>query len=360
MRLFCSSMGAANAFCLAPRPFGVTPVIMYDEFELIDRIAALFDTPEGLTLGIGDDCAILDPGRFDLVTTDTMVEGVHFDRRWSSPADIGWKAVATSMSDIAAMGGGPGAFFLNLSLPPSTTEMFIDGLLAGMVEACEELVPESFQVSVGGGDITSSPGPLVITVTMLGEASPAGPVTRSGALPGDRIALLGPTGCAAAGLDLLRGSLDIGPDTFEPLLQAHRRPRPRVKEGALLGLYGVPSAMIDVSDGLAQDLSHILRRSNVGATIETHHLPRAPDLLRLADQAKVPLLDYILGGGDDYELIIVAPPARMTKLWDLARRHDWDVYDIGEIRGPEEALRILDAQGAPIEVPPGFRHFEVP
>lgn len=330
---------------------------MYDEFELIDRITKLFDPPEGLTLGIGDDCAILDPGRFDLVTTDTLVEHVHFERHWSSASDIGWKAITTSMSDIAAMGGGPGAFFLNLSLPVDTDEMFIDGMLEGMLEACTQLVPDAFQVSVGGGDVTSSPGPIVVTVTMLGEASPAGPVTRSGALPGDRITLLGPTGSAAAGLDLLRGVLDIAPDTFAPLLEAHRRPQPRVREGALLGLYGVPSAMIDVSDGLAQDLSHILRRSNVGATIETHHLPRDPDLLRLADQTDIAVLDYLLGGGDDYELLIVTPPARMTKLWDLARRYDWDVYDIGEIRAPEEGLRILDPHGAPLPVPPGFRHF---
>jgi thiamine-monophosphate kinase len=332
---------------------------MYDEFELIDRIAALFATPEGLTLGIGDDCAILDPGRFDLVTTDTLVEGVHFETGWSSPADIGWKSVAVSMSDIAAMGGGPGAFFLNLSLGPDADEMFVDGLLNGMKAACDELTPDSFEVAVGGGDVTSSPGPTVITVTLLGEASPAGPVTRSGALPGDRIALLGPTGAAAAGLSLLRGELDAAPDSYPALVEAHCRPRPRVKEGALLGLYGVPSALIDVSDGLVQDLGHILERSGVGATLETHNVPRHPELARLADNANVDVLPWILGGGDDYELIIIVPPARMTKLWDLARRHDWDVLDIGEIRSPEEGMRVLAPDGTPIEPSTlgGFRHF---
>ena len=140
---------------------------MYDEFELIERIAAMFETPEGLTLGIGDDCAILDPGRFDLVTTDTLVEGVHFRTEWSSPEDIGWKAVAVCMSDIAAMGGGPGAFFLNLSLGPAADTAFVDGLLDGIRAACNELTPESFEVAAGGGDITASPGPTVITIFVI-------------------------------------------------------------------------------------------------------------------------------------------------------------------------------------------------
>lgn len=335
---------------------------MYDEFELIDRIAALFATPEGLTLGIGDDCAILDPGRFDLVTTDTLVEDVHFKTDWSTPADIGWKSLAVSMSDIAAMGGGPGAFFLNLSLGPDVDEVFVDGLLAGMRAACDALTPESFEVAAGGGDVTSSPGPTMVTITMLGEASPAGPVTRSGALPGDRIALLGATGAAAAGLELLRGNLKAAPDSYPALVGAHRRPQPRMKEGALLGLYGVPSALIDVSDGLVQDLSHILSRSGVGATLETHNIPRHPELARLSENLEIDVQPWILSGGDDYELIIVVPPARMTKLWDLARRYDWDVFDIGEIRGPEEGLRVLAPDGTPLEPSSmgGFRHFGEP
>lgn len=332
---------------------------MYSEFELIQKIADVFETPEGLTLGIGDDCAILDPGRFDLVTTDTLVEGVHFDRSWSTAADIGWRSLATSLSDIAAMGGGPGAFFLNLTLGPKDDEAFVDGLILGLREACEQLSPEGFEVAVGGGDVTRTHGPTVITVTLLGEASPAGPVTRSGALPGDRIALLGSTGRAAAGFHLLSGELEVADiSLYEGLLRAHRRPMPRVHEGALLGLYGVPSALIDVSDGLLSDLRHILDRSGVGASIETHNLPRDAELARLADEVEIDMLDYLLAGGDDYELVIVSPPARMTKLWDLARRYEWDVYDIGEIRSQEEGLRVLAPDGSEIKREfRGFEHF---
>jgi len=331
---------------------------MYDEFQLIDRIASVFETPEGVTLGIGDDCAILDPGRFDLVTTDTLVEGVHFDRSYFSPEDIGWKALASSLSDVAAMGGGPGAFFLNLTLGPNDDEVFVDGVIRGIKMACDVLTPDGFEVSVGGGDTTRTSGPTVITITLMGESSPAGPVTRSGALPGDRIILLGELGLAAAGLELLSGQSGQEPGDYPALVRHHLRPNPRVHEGALLGLLGVPSAMVDVSDGLLQDLMHILRRSGVGASIETHNLPRHPELVRLSDATGIDALEWILGGGEDFELIIVSPPARMTKLWDLARRHDWNVYDIGEIRSIEEGLRVLAPDGTPIEREfKGFRHF---
>lgn len=331
---------------------------MYREFDLIDRIAQRFAQPEGITVGIGDDAAVLDPGRFDLVTTDTLVEGVHFRRDLSSPADIGWKVVAVSLSDIAAMGGAPGAFFFNLVVGADADEAFIDGVLDGMAEACEALVPESFEVSAGGGDTTASDGPTVLSLTLLGEASPAGPITRSSAVPGDRIALLGPTGAAAAGLALLKGELDADPDDFPALVAAHRRPRPRVREGALLGLYGVPSSLIDISDGFAQDLGHILDRSKVGAYVELHNMPRHRELVELSEQTGIDVVPWMVGGGDDYELILTVPPARMPKLWEIARREGWDVYDVGEIRGPEEGLRLVGPDGERVELDSlGYQHF---
>ncbi len=331
---------------------------MYREFDLIERIGELFEQPEGVTLGIGDDCAVLDPGRFDLVTTDTMVEGVHFRRDWSEASDVGWKALAVSLSDVAAMGGGPGAFFLNLTLGPDADEDFVDGLLRGMKQACEQLIPDGFEVSVGGGDVTATDGPSVVTITLLGEASPAGPVLRSGAVPGDRIVILGPTGMAEAGVDLLSGRYEVDPADFPDLLAAHRRPQPWVHAGALLGLYGIPSALIDVTDGLAQDLGHILERSGVGASIETHNLPRHAELVELCDRVGADVLTYMLQGGEDLQLCMTVPPARMPKLWELARREGWDVFDIGEIRGPEEGLRVLGPDGEPLDVDTvGYEHF---
>ena len=332
---------------------------MYREFDLIARITELFDQPEGVTFGIGDDCAVLDPGRFDLVTTDSLVEGVHFRRDWGSPADFGWRAIARCLSDIAAMGGGPGAFFMNLMLPPDEDQAFVDGLLQGMKEACEELVPDSFEVSVGGGDVTTLPQVAAVAVTMLGESSPAGPVMRSGAVPGDRIVLLGPVGLAAAALDLLQGCYPaIDHQDYPALLRAYHRPRPRVHEGALLGLYSVPSALIDISDGLGQDLGHIMSRSHVGATIETYNLPRHPEIVQLGERTGADVLEWMIGGGGDYELLICVPPARMPKLWELARRHDWEVYDIGEVRAAEEGLRLIGPDGLPVRYERlGYQHF---
>lgn len=328
---------------------------MYSEFELIEKIKALFPVAEGVSVGIGDDGAVLDPGRFDLVTTDTIVEGVHFDRRWSTAHDIGWKALAVNLSDIAAMGGGPGVVFLNLVLPRDTSADFLDGLLDGMRVAMDELVPKSFQLSFGGGDTTTTSGPLVISMTLLGESSPAGPQLRHGAVPGDRIIVLGPLGLGAAGLELLSKDFDgVELDDFATLLAAHRRPTPRVYEGAILGLYGVPSAMLDVSDGFLQDLGHILRASKVGASIESHSLPRHPELVTFADVTGTDMLSLILTGGEDYELLFTVPPARMPKLWELARRYEWDVYDVGEVRSKSEGLRVIGSDGQPMELPESF------
>lgn len=332
---------------------------MYHEFELIERIATLFEQPEGVTFGIGDDCAVLDPGRFDLVTTDTLVEGTHFRREWSSARDIGWKALAVSLSDVAAMGGGPGAFLLNLTFGKDVDSEWVDELLGGIKDACEQLIPEGFHVSVGGGDVTSTDGPTVITTTLLGEASPAGPVLRNGAVPGDRIIILGPTGASAAGLKILDGTFDVDHDAYDQLIELHRRPAPRIREGALLGLYGIPSSLIDVSDGLASDLGHILESSSVGATIETHNLPRHEQLVTLGEELDVDIIELMLTGGDDYELLITVPPARMPKLWEVARREEWDVFDIGEVRSPEEGLRILGPDGEKLDFESlGFEHFE--
>lgn len=331
---------------------------MTSEFDLIDKLRALFPPPEGLSIGIGDDAAVLDPGRFDLVTMDTLVEGVHFRRDWSTATDVGWKCLAANLSDIAAMGGGPGAFFLSLALPSPVDLEWVEGLWTGMREAARVLVPDSFEVSAGGGDISRTSGPIVITLTMLGEASPAGPVVRSNAVPGDRIVVMNTPGRAAAGLAVL-GSDAVEAEDYPELVRAYRRPCPDVRAGGLLGLAGVPSAMIDTSDGLAQDLGHILTASEVGARIETFQLP-VPAAMSALQDAEVGLVeDWLLGGGEDFCLVMTVPPARMPKLWDMARQYDWQVHDIGEIRAPEEGLQMLGLDGKPLDREiESFRHFE--
>ena len=334
--------------------------MVISEFKVIEQIRALFGTPEGVTHGIGDDGAVLEPGRFDLVTTDMMVEGVHFDRSWSSPQDIGWKLMAVNLSDVAAMGGGPGAFFLSMAFPKDEPAQTVEGILEGIKACCEALVPQSFEVKPAGGDLSATTGPMVLSITLLGESPPAGPILRSGAVPGDRVVVLGALGLSAAGLALLSGEVapPQEPQSYDALLEAHRRPRPAVHQGAMLGLYSVPSAMLDVSDGLLQDLGHLLNASEVGASIESHSIPRHSQLRTLEHEAGVDVLPWLLGGGEDYALLMAVPPARMPKLWELARRYGWEVSDIGEIRGQDEGLRLLDAKGGRISPGHmGFDHF---
>ncbi|MBA2664557.1 MAG: thiamine-phosphate kinase [Bradymonadaceae bacterium] len=336
---------------------------MYREFELIGQIEALFPTPKGVILGIGDDCAVLERAAFDLVTTDSLVEGVHFRRDWSDPGDIGWKALARCLSDIAAMGGTPGAFFLNLVLGPSDDKAFVDMLLAGIKQAADELAPAGFGVSTAGGDVAQTSGPTMISITLLGRTAKLGPIVRSGASPGERVVLSGPTGMAAAAVDLLAGKLSADPKDYPSLLAAHRRPRPRVGLGALLGHHQIATAMIDISDGLGQDLGHILSRSEVGASLQVQDLPVHDELARLSVEAGVDVLPYVLGGGDDYELLMSVSPDRLGELFELGRANGCAMYDIGEVCAPGQGLRVLQVNGELLSAPAirlGYEHFEAP
>ncbi|MEL6182896.1 MAG: thiamine-phosphate kinase, partial [Myxococcota bacterium] len=297
------------------------------EFDLIRVLAARTKPMEGLQQGIGDDAAVLEPGRFDLVTVDTMVEGVHFRRAWSTPRDIGWKLIAVNLSDIAAMGGAPGPYFLALSVGDSLCEADILALIDGMQEATAALVPEGFETGLAGGDTTRSPGPSVLTLTLLGESPPNGAIRRSGARPGDRIVLIGDLGWAAAGLALLDSGLppEAWPSGAQHLVAAHRRPHAQVLQGALLGLHGLASALIDVSDGCVHDLRHLLEGSHVGARLNTAHIP-VPDALRATSRALgVSLWDWVLAGGDDYALLATVSPEHMGQLWQLAREYDFTI-----------------------------------
>ncbi len=343
---------------------------MYREQELIRKIMELFPTPDGVRLGIGDDCAVLDRERFDLVTTDSLVEGVHFRRDWSEPEDIGWKILARCISDIAAMGGKPGVFFLNLVLGPGDDRAFVDGLLAGMKAASVELggasdgVGQGVRVSTAGGDVSATRGPTVIAMMLLGSSPASGPVLRSGALPGDKIVLLGPTGLSGAAVDLLSGRFAAAgvageAERYPALVGAHRRPRPRALAGALLGERAIPSAMIDVSDGLARDLMHILARSAVGARVELEKLPKHEELARLEAETGADVLQYMLAGGDDYELLMTVAPENMVELLTLAGAQGWTVYEIGEVLDEVQGLQFVDGQGVVRDLQSaGYQHFE--
>jgi thiamine-monophosphate kinase len=332
-----------------------------NELEIIARLAERAKSVEGVRLGIGDDTAILEPGRFDLVTVDAMVEGVHYRPEFSTPEAVGWKLLARCLSDVAAMGGAPGPYFLCMSLGPDVGDDFVDRLVNGMEAAASEMVPPGFETGLVGGDTSTTHGSTVLSMTLMGESPPAGAVTRAEATPGDRVCLIGAVGMAAAGLVLLEKGEDKRdgpvPEVWTAAMAAHRYPRALVREGALLGLHGVASALIDVSDGLAGDLRHILQRSHVGARIHLDRLPISVELRRLAAKYDVPVLDWVLGGGDDYALVATVSPDRTVQLWELAEAHGFQVHDIGEIRGAREGLTVVDAAGVPVELKhTGYEH----
>lgn len=270
---------------------------MPGEFEIIRDYFRRRVRDERLLLGIGDDGAVIRtrPGCDQVVVTDTIIQGRHFPDDFPA-ADIGWRALAVNLSDIAAMGATPHYAFLNVSLPASDR-----GWLQEFARGFFECADFSNTV-LAGGDTTQ--GPMVITVTIIGDV-PAGQfVSRGGARVGDLICVSGSPGEAAAGLERLRQ--DTGADG--PLVQRFRRPQPRLMLGSCLR--GIASAMVDVSDGLLADLGHILAASGVGARIEIDKLPVSEALLEHAERPA----DYVLAGGDDYELCFTIPAEGLDRL----------------------------------------------
>lgn len=281
------------------------------EFGLIQRLVQRLASPAGVILGPGDDAAILNPRPgLLLATTDMLIEGVHFDLSFSGPADVGFKALTVSVSDIAAMGGSPWWATIALGVPAGTSIETLDGLYDGLAEAAR-----AHGVAIVGGDTVAAPS-LTVSITLAGTAD--SPVRRDGARAGDVIGVTGDLGAAAAGLALLRAAnedsaaralADANPD----LLAAHRRARARVSEGLAAAAAGA-TAMIDVSDGLAADIGHICERSGLGAVIDEDAIPVARGVAEVASWLGRAPWEIALGGGDDYELVITLPDSSVGAL----------------------------------------------
>ncbi|MGQ0699223.1 MAG: thiamine-phosphate kinase [Panacagrimonas sp.] len=315
-----------------------------DEFELIrQHFKGLTTDAEGVILGIGDDCALLavTHGHELAVTTDSLVAGRHFplDTR---PFDIGWKSLAVSLSDLAAMGAQPRWFILALTLEQADPKW-----LAEFARGLRELATQH-RVALIGGDTTR--GPLNISVTAMGLVPCGRALRRDGAQAGDAVCVTGTLGDAALALREIERS-DSREDESAFLRGRLDRPVPRVAAG--LVLRDLANAAVDLSDGLAGDLNHILEASGVGAVIQADKLPGSPVLRGLLDSASC--LPYQVTGGDDYELCVCLPSGRV----EAARaRLDVPLTVIGHITA-EPGLRFVDAAGATIAVPPnGYRHFE--
>jgi len=303
----------------------------------------LFDTGPGVRLGIGDDCAILDasPGRPLLVTTDLLVEEIHFRRRYATPADIGWKALAVNLSDVASMGGRPRWALVALACPADVSRGDVLDFCAGLRE-----LASIHGVSIVGGDTSAAPAGWIVNVTLIGEALDT-PKRRSGARPGDLIAVTGFLGRAAAGLALLERS----PRERGELVAAHLRPVPRVLEGQALGAIPGVTAMIDLSDGLATDLGHVVEESRVGARVELARLPVDEATRAAGRRLSTDATSWATSGGEDYELLVTLTP---TALGSASRRVALTV--IGEVTATG-SVEFLSPDGQAVQVAAGFDHF---
>lgn len=309
------------------------------EFDIIRRYFTRPKRRGDVRLGVGDDAALLRPpaGQELVVTTDTSIAGRHFPTE-TPAADAGWRALAVNLSDLAAMGAEPAWFTLALTLPSSDDD-WLAAFSKGLFQCAD-----SAGIELVGGDVTR--GVLVITITAMGLVPARTAMRRAGALPGDTICVTGTLGDAALGLQLLQAGGDTGSNDARALLQRLYRPQPRLAAGA--ALRGKAHACIDVSDGFAADLGHILQASGVGAEVDAAALPASEAFARLAGEDATALQC----GGDDYELCVCLPPAPVREL-----SLDCPLTPVGRITA-EPGLRWRDAAGNEIPPPGGYDHFQ--
>lgn len=316
------------------------------EFGLIDRIARQVHNAPSVVLGIGDDAAGLapTPETLTLITSDMLLDGVHFDLNFTDATSLGRKSLSVNLSDLAAMGATPRQFLLSIALPKDFSTELMDGFMAGVLEQAER-----FGVTLVGGDTCASRSGLVVSITALGEQRPERVVKRSGASVGELVCLTGTVGDAAAGLEQLRQGVREG---F--LVSRQLDPQPRVEVGVALADTGLATAMIDVSDGVLADLGHICELSGVGARLELGALPFSEEYRAFcADDP------YALGlsGGEDYELLFCIKPKHRNAVAELLAGFGVRFSVIGEVV-PGSSVELVTPDGSPYTVGrKGFDHF---
>jgi thiamine-monophosphate kinase len=327
------------------------------EFELIARLTAGLEMRPDVVLAAGDDAALLAPsaGALLVATCDTQVEGQHFLWGVATPEEIGHKALAVNLSDIAAMGGEPLWALGSLLLPARMRAAEVERIYAGM-----RTLARHHEVAIVGGNIAATTGPLAIDITLLGQVKRERAVTRSGGRPGDALLVTGTLGAAAAGVLVATGgepSSALSREARERVRQAMAAPEPRVAAGEALAATGAVSAMLDVSDGLAADLGHLCAASSVGAIVDAAAVPVDPAAAMVAENYGRDPLDLALAGGEDYELLFTVRPAEVERAVAAVAGTGGSARIVGQLTNAVLGMRLREADGTirPLE-PRGWDH----
>lgn len=330
------------------------------EFGFIERIRqGCLVRPEGVVRGIGDDAAAFNTSarQVTLLTTDLLVERVHFLREAISGVDLGHKALAVNLSDIAAMGGRPREAFVSIAIPTDCSLGYLEAIYAGMTD-----LARAHNVNILGGDTTASKGDLIINVALTGSVPEHELLRRDGARPGDLIAVTGTLGDSRAGLHLIQHGTATQRHEYVDLLKAHRRPRPHLPEGRYFARSGGVTAAMDLSDGLSSDLGHILRQSKVGARLSAERLPLSEKLRAFCQDRGIDPIPFALAGGEDYVLLLtVAAEAWEGLRAGYAKAFGTPLNLIGEITAEgvgQAALVAPDGCTKPL-IASGWDHFSV-
>jgi thiamine-monophosphate kinase len=325
------------------------------EFGLIHRIAPPFlkNLPETI-IGIGDDCAVI-PWKEDaslLVTTDMLIEDIHFLRAKISPRDLGYKSLAVNLSDIAAMGGTPESAYLSLGIPHDVDVEWLDEFYAGLRE-----LTEAESVYLLGGDTTKSPAHIVINITVLGKVNPRLIKYRSSAKQGDIICVTDFVGDSGGGLRYLVEEITRDDDAAY-LLQRHHRPRAQLAEGSWLALQEGVHAMMDISDGIDSDLHRIMERSQCGAEVHIEHLPISKQLYNASKRFGWHVTEVAVAGGEDYCLLTtIAPEYYSTISEEFKKKFNRPLSNIGLIVDKESELQYTEYGKRVVIYQHGFDHF---
>ena len=334
----------------APTLLPTRTVSELGERALVARITSRLAMPDWVVVGPGDDAAVIAPerGALDVLTTDAQVEGVHFDRRFVPPDAIGHRALAVNLSDLAAMGATPRAVLVSLILPDALDVAVVDGILDGLLALAAR-----HNVVVVGGNISRTPGPMMVDVTAIGSVRPRRVLTRTGARPGDSVYLTGSIGEGSVGLQSLQTSRGPAPQACQ---EQYLRPEPRVRAGMLLGRNRAASACMDTSDGLADAVRQIAESSHVGIALNASTLPIGDEVRSWHDAQRASALDAAIGGGDDYELLFTVRAAHRGRLRNVRRSlGDLPMTHVGVVTKERRLSLRTDSGEQPL--PEGFDHF---